>query len=731
MSTRHSKLSKSILWVLTSLVLILAVKPPCSLAIGATLEDAVLKGDWKGVIRILEKDDKNANDPVARLIMAHACMVTNRDNEAFLLFHSVKESKDKEQWIQWTGSLLKKHPENPMALYLSADALSRQGKLKEAIDRLSKAISLKPDFSSAMALRGVLYFLTNSPDIAIVDLTSAAEIAPDNAYAHAVLGIYDVLIRAPEGALEQLNKAIQINPRFSLAYNGRGCAYFGMGEFDKAAWDFRTVMLLSPGLLSAHVNYGLAISAALKFMDSNIKGKPPGTTLKSITGRSSRLHIPDKLLKTDFSSIQPQGLYSLVTQYGINNVRTAMAADFANHIQRISTHTSSLNDKFSEIKAPWREPIRNTMQMHVAQDIDAAGSSAFLNKVPSSGWNRYRYAPPDLSSGEQQSQWAGQLRESARRDVIDWAKSNLAAPLKPEWFSNLETAFNIGKGLASRRGNTPAESLDRLKPLASLGGPMASFLVPLMKAYYGMVFDALGSINVSDQMNSIDNHYRSATMKPVSMPPEVAEKLAGRPLGYYISPKQSLFDMNALATKLNKEITAPDKRALIVSGDPFKATIMDQTLYRQGFTTRVIPPTGDILKEARNFGANGIVGIKLPEYNTQIEDIGSTMRRAQEEELKREEYARHTIEELKRRPELPPPHDGGGGPGGGGISRLPMTSPLKTYQAPPPTDWNWAKPFVPNYPGGAPGGVSMREIARAFVDKGNWPLLIDFGIGYR
>ena len=54
-----------------------------------------------------------------------------------------------------------------------------------------------------------------------------------------------------------------------------------------------------------------------------------------------------------------------------------------------------------------------------------------------------------------------------------------------------------------------------------------------------------------------------------------------------------------------------------------------------------------------------------------------------------------------------------------------------TNQAPPPTDWNWAKPFVPNYPGGAPGGVSMREIARAFVDKGNWPLLIDFGIGYR
>ena len=157
-----SKLLRSILWVFSSLVLILAVKLPYSFAIGATLEDAVLKGDWKGVIRILERDDKRADDPVARLIMAHACMVTNRDNEAFLLFHSVKEGSDKEKWIQWTESLLKKHPENPMALYLSADALSRQGKLKEAIDRLSRSISLKPDFPSAMALRGVLHFLTNT-----------------------------------------------------------------------------------------------------------------------------------------------------------------------------------------------------------------------------------------------------------------------------------------------------------------------------------------------------------------------------------------------------------------------------------------------------------------------------------------------------------------------------------------------------------------------------------------
>jgi len=42
-----------------------------------------------------------------------------------------------------------------------------------------------------------------------------------------------ILIRAPKGALEKFNEALKINLNIDLAYNGRGCEYFGMGEFEK------------------------------------------------------------------------------------------------------------------------------------------------------------------------------------------------------------------------------------------------------------------------------------------------------------------------------------------------------------------------------------------------------------------------------------------------------------------------------------------------------------------
>ncbi len=42
----------------------------------------------------------------------------------------------------------------------------------------------------------------------------------------------------------------------------------------------------------------------------------------------------------------------------------------------------------------------------------------------------------------------------------------------------------------------------------------------------------------------------------------------------------------------------------------------------------------------------------------------------------------------------------------------------------------WVKPYNPIYPKGAPGGISMKEIAKSFVDKGRWPVLASFSLCY-
>ena len=178
-----------------------------------------------------------ANDPVARLIMAHASLATNRNNAAMMLFLSVKEEGDVTSWSGWTSSLLNKNQENPVALYLRADAQARSGNFGEAVQLLTKATNLPSsplsqnspageidnsemvNYALICNARGVLRMLTNDMDYALMDILQATRLAPNLADAHANLGSYYIMTEAADGASEEFSKAIEINPEFALAYN--------------------------------------------------------------------------------------------------------------------------------------------------------------------------------------------------------------------------------------------------------------------------------------------------------------------------------------------------------------------------------------------------------------------------------------------------------------------------------------------------------------------------------
>ena len=137
----------------TFLILILTITP--SFAIDSAVEKAVLDGNWEEIYKLLEKDDKKASDPVARFLMAHACFATNRNNEASMLFLSVKEEKDLKSWSEWTDALLLENPEHPIALYFPAHAKIILGNLDETIQELTKAIKINPKFTLAYSNRGL------------------------------------------------------------------------------------------------------------------------------------------------------------------------------------------------------------------------------------------------------------------------------------------------------------------------------------------------------------------------------------------------------------------------------------------------------------------------------------------------------------------------------------------------------------------------------------------------
>ncbi len=74
--------------VCLSVLLMFIVVASYGYAIGPDVERHVLQGNWEGVFNILSGNDGEVKDPVARMIMGHACLATNKNNQSLLLFFS-------------------------------------------------------------------------------------------------------------------------------------------------------------------------------------------------------------------------------------------------------------------------------------------------------------------------------------------------------------------------------------------------------------------------------------------------------------------------------------------------------------------------------------------------------------------------------------------------------------------------------------------------------------------
>jgi len=259
---------------------------------------ALLAGEWEQVFDSLKDVELDKAEAPCRLVAAQACLATNRNNRALLLLLSVKND-GLDEWRAWTKQLADAHPSNAVACYLHGDALTRAGDMGTAEGYFSKAIDRNPKFGLAWVGRGILRAITGRDDEAYVDLFQATQVQPDLAEAHASLGCAEITFRNASGALDAFNDALKRNPTFALAYNGRGCAHYGLGRPDEAAQDFDAAQDLFPALAATTaLNHTFVLAMVANKVDENMGVRSrPGTTLQT---RSQRLVV-------DIPGVRTQG----------------------------------------------------------------------------------------------------------------------------------------------------------------------------------------------------------------------------------------------------------------------------------------------------------------------------------------------------------------------------------------------------------------------------------------
>ncbi|MBW2443629.1 MAG: tetratricopeptide repeat protein [Deltaproteobacteria bacterium] len=125
-------------------------------------------------------------------------------------------------------------------------ALSRRGRLAEAIDRYQAALKIKPDYADAHYNLGYALSKSGQLDAGLAHFRQAVRIEPKHVKYRNNLGVALVLKGNPTEALEHFKAALKIDPFDADVHANIGLVFKQQGELDAAMQHFSRALALDP-----------------------------------------------------------------------------------------------------------------------------------------------------------------------------------------------------------------------------------------------------------------------------------------------------------------------------------------------------------------------------------------------------------------------------------------------------------------------------------------------------
>lgn len=237
-----------LVWVLTRPCLAFDRLPAGDAEVPADMEQAVLAGQWEQIAQTVPVRETLTAPAVVRMIVGHASLASNRNNDALRLFASTVNDADRQAWDRWTESFVARAPTSAEAWYLRGDAQARRRNWQEATQCFDEALRLDPQCYLAWNARGVVAHAVGNTLEARLCFYKAVRAKADFADAHASRGTLNVYQRS-------VTNRDRSGPRHSFAlaaqYSrdkqpivpliGRGCTLYGTEDYEEALACFRSV----------------------------------------------------------------------------------------------------------------------------------------------------------------------------------------------------------------------------------------------------------------------------------------------------------------------------------------------------------------------------------------------------------------------------------------------------------------------------------------------------------
>ena len=176
-----------------------------------------------------------------------------------------RQGKDSLQALQRAAQLL---PNDAGAHNNLANALSRLGRLDEAVAHYRHALRFSPDFAEAHNNLGHALLDLGRFGDAAASCRRAAELKPGLAEAHDNLGSAQLALGRIDDALASHRRALEIEPDFAEAHSNLGNLWLELGRIEEALASQRRALEIDPNMAGAHNNLGNALRTLGKLEDA-------------------------------------------------------------------------------------------------------------------------------------------------------------------------------------------------------------------------------------------------------------------------------------------------------------------------------------------------------------------------------------------------------------------------------------------------------------------------------
>lgn len=182
----------------------------------------------------IKPDSWSYTNPIARLLLAHACLAYNFNHISIDLFYSITSDDDILLWLNWTRAYRQKNTDNVEAYILSADAYFRRGILDSALIMLNRSLDLKKDNAMAYLWHGTVKYSQQKLAESIADFKNCIDIDSNFAECHYNLGLVYQKLHKYQKAISYYKRDRLINRFDKKAYLNGALCHVLQNEYEAA-----------------------------------------------------------------------------------------------------------------------------------------------------------------------------------------------------------------------------------------------------------------------------------------------------------------------------------------------------------------------------------------------------------------------------------------------------------------------------------------------------------------